>query len=131
MSASSGEKDSGDEYSMEEELAKLESMRNRLEGLFGQDDESKTVVTKENFDGKALRQAIVNRWGVQYDVQPTKFHNRVYVQIMWRYFEQQSFYMDEEEFSSHCEAVAILLNRWNAVEHFLDYIANIKKRRKF
>lgn len=49
---------------------------------------------------------------------------------MWRYFEQQSFYMDEDEFASHCEAVAILLNRWNVVDYFCDYIASIKKRRK-
>lgn len=38
--------------------------------------------------------------------------------------------MDEEEFSSHCEAVAILLNRWKSVDYFLDYITNVKKRRK-
>lgn len=50
-------------------------------------------------------------------------------QIMWRYFEQQSFYMEEDEFASHCEAVAQLLNQWNAVDYFCDYIASIKKRR--
>lgn len=49
---------------------------------------------------------------------------------MWRYFEQQSFYMDEEEFAGHCEAVAILLREWGAVDYFCDYIATIKKRRK-
>lgn len=49
---------------------------------------------------------------------------------MWRYFEQQSFYMDEDEFSSHCEAMSILLKRWDAVDYFLDYISNIKKKRK-
>lgn len=52
------------------------------------------------------------------------------VKIMWRYFEQQSFYMQEDEFASHCEAVALLLKEWNAVDYFCDYVASIKKRRK-
>lgn len=48
---------------------------------------------------------------------------------MWRYFEQQSFYMEEDEFASHCEAVAQLLQQWDAVDYFCDYISSIKKRR--
>lgn len=50
---------------------------------------------------------------------------------MWRYFEQQSFYMEEDEFACHCEAVAQLLTEWNAVDYFCDYIASIKKRRMY
>lgn len=38
--------------------------------------------------------------------------------------------MNEEEYASHCEAIAILLKRWDVVDYFLDYISNIKKRRK-
>lgn len=38
--------------------------------------------------------------------------------------------MGEDEFASHCEAVALLLKQWNAVDYFCDYIASIKKRRK-
>lgn len=51
--------------------------------------------------------------------------------IMWRYFEQQSFYMEEEEFANHCQAVAELLRGWKAVDYFCDYVSSCKKRRKF
>lgn len=124
---SGGDENAGDIPS--EEARRLEGMRARLEGLFGVDNGVAYSVDSDRFDGAALRQAISDRWGFQYDVQPQKRHGRVYVQIMWRYFEQQSFYMDEEEFANHCEAVAILLKRWNAVDYFLDYITTIKKRR--
>lgn len=70
-----------DDSSFEEEIARIEGMRSRLQGLFGQDDSEVEKISKENFDGTSLRKAIVNRWGVQYDIQPAKFHNRVYVQV--------------------------------------------------
>lgn len=103
-------------------------MRLRLEGLFGAAPEEVETSTDTEFDGRALRNTILERWGVQYDVQPQKRHGRVYVQIMWRYFEQQSFYMQEDEFASHCEAVALLLKEWNAVDYFCDYVSSVKKR---
>lgn len=118
----------------EEELRRLGAeremarMRARLAGLFG----SEMEITREAgdvFDGKALRELIKRKWGVQFDLQPMKIHGRVYLQIMWRYFEQQSFYLGEDEFGSHCEAVAILLNDWGAVDYFIDYVCAIKKRR--
>lgn len=127
-SESSSESQNSDDMSSEERR-QMEGVRARLEGLFGVDNNDLFYKRSDQFDGSALRKAILDRWGVQYDVQPQKRHGRVYIQIMWRYFGQQSFYMDEEEFASHCEAVAILLKRWNAVDYFLDYITTIKKRR--
>lgn len=110
---------------MEREMAR---MRARLAGLFGTESMAKTRDRTVTFDGAALRESIESKWGVQYDVQPQKRHGRVYLQIMWRYFEQQSFYLEEDDFAAHCEAVAQLLNRWNAVDYFLDWISNVKKR---
>eukprot|EP00177_Eucheuma_denticulatum_P002152 GFKZ01003843.1.p1 GENE.GFKZ01003843.1~~GFKZ01003843.1.p1 ORF type:complete len:205 (-),score=29.87 GFKZ01003843.1:697-1311(-) len=117
-----------EEIDREEQDRKLARMRLRLEGLFGTATEEVETSMDAEFDGQALRNTILERWGVQYDVQPQKRHGRVYVQIMWRYFEQQSFYMQEDEFASHCEAVALLLNEWNAVDYFCDYVTSIKKR---
>ncbi|PXF46256.1 hypothetical protein BWQ96_03912 [Gracilariopsis chorda] len=110
------------------ERSTVEQMRARLEGLFGASDDQSAITDLDNFDGDTLRSVVRQRWGVEYDVQPQKRGERVYVQIMWRYFEQQSFYMDEPEFASHCEAVAQLLRQWGAVEYFCDYIASTKKR---
>ncbi|CAN8068571.1 unnamed protein product [Agarophyton chilense] len=121
-----------DEFDAEEfkqkERQRVDQMRSRLEGLFGVDEEQPQSDVFETFDGEALRAVIRQRWGVEYDVQPQKRGGRVYVQIMWRYFEQQSFYMDEYDFACHCEAVAQLLRQWDAVDYFCDYIASTKKR---
>lgn len=56
-------------------------MRSRLEGLFGAQETETEAAAAEEFDGRALRNAILERWGVQYDVQPQKRHGRVYVQV--------------------------------------------------
>lgn len=63
-----------------EEQSKVQRMRSRLEGLFGSAREDIKVNT-EIFDGVALRDAIRERWGVEYDVQPQRRHGRVYVQV--------------------------------------------------
>lgn len=120
-----------------EELAKMENerdiarMRARLAGLFGIMSASLTRDRDAVFDGAQLREAIQNKWGVQFDIQPTKRDGRVYLQIMWRYFGQQSFYLGEDDFAAHCEAVAQLLNTWDRVDYFLDWVANVKKRRTY
>ncbi len=90
-------------------------MRERLMGLFGTESASLGRERGEAFDGEALREVIRSKWGRTFDVQPAKRSGRVYLQIMWRFFEQQSFYLDEDGFASHCEAVAQLLNEWDAV----------------
>lgn len=64
-----------------EDIARIEGMRSRLEGLFGQESLNSKQTTDEDFDGMALRRAIVERWGVQYDIQPQRRHGRVYVQV--------------------------------------------------
>ncbi|KAI0562692.1 hypothetical protein FGB62_55g038 [Gracilaria domingensis] len=123
----SDEKFDVEEFKRSEQL-RIDQMRSRLEGLFGADEQQLGWDGNQTFDGEALRAVVRQRWGVEYDVQPQKRGERVYVQIMWRYFEQQSFYMDEYDFACHCEAVAQLLRKWGAVDYFCDYIASTKKR---
>lgn len=65
----------------EEQEKAVERMRARLDGLFGVQDDDAAVAQTDEFDGKALRKTIRDRWGVQYDVQPQKRHGRVYVQV--------------------------------------------------
>lgn len=74
-------KPSPDETTREDQEKKVERMRSRLEGLFGVEDDTVKTSGKDGFDGVALRNAIRERWGVQYDVQPQKRHGRVYVQV--------------------------------------------------
>jgi Domain of unknown function (DUF3067) len=106
-------------------------MRSRLEGLFGgRRDDSSRGNDGRPFDGAQLRRLIKDRFTVEYDVQPVVRHGRVYLHIMWRYYEQLSFYMDEEQWTEHMEAVADLLKKWGAVDYFRKYIQTVKKRRK-
>lgn len=72
---------SPEEMAREDQDRKAEMMRSRLEGLFGADDDNVKTESSDEFDGAALRKAVRERWGVQYDVQPQKRHGRVYVQV--------------------------------------------------
>lgn len=73
-----------DDVSRQEQAKSVERMRSRLEGLFGSEEEKNETQVSEQFNGIALRTAIRERWGVQYDVQPQKRHGRVYVQVSCR-----------------------------------------------
>lgn len=70
-----------DETAREEQEKKVQKMRSRLEGLFGVAEDTVKTESTDEFDGAALRNAVRERWGVQYDVQPQKRHGRVYVQV--------------------------------------------------
>lgn len=113
----------------EQEIAR---MRARLTGLFGTTATGlSSRLEGDELDGEALREIVRNKWGVEFDLQPVKRHDKVYLQIMWRYYGQQSFYLEENDWKAHMQAVAQLLNDWKAVNFFVDYVANIKKRRTF
>lgn len=107
-----------------------DAMRSRLEGLIGHSQGGSESHREKDFNGKALRRVMKERFTVEYDIQPTVRGKFVYLHIMWRYFEQLSFYMDEQQWDEHMEAVADLLKKWGAVDYFCDYINKVKKRRK-
>jgi len=52
-----------------------------------------------------------HRWGVTYDMQLLIRRNRIYLQLMWAYLEQQSFPMDEEAYRLHLNEVIEIINR--------------------
>eukprot|EP00178_Gracilaria_changii_P017820 TRINITY_DN507_c0_g1_i3.p1 TRINITY_DN507_c0_g1~~TRINITY_DN507_c0_g1_i3.p1 ORF type:complete len:152 (+),score=21.42 TRINITY_DN507_c0_g1_i3:191-646(+) len=83
-----------EEFKRREKL-RVDQMRTRLEGLFGTDEQQVESIDAQNFDGAALRAVVRQRWGVEYDIQPQKRGERVYVQVRkWRFFcKQQSPYL--------------------------------------
>lgn len=105
----------------------LDAMRARLEGLFGSVEETE-VATTGDFNGVVLRKIMKDRFTVEYDMHPVVRNDRVFIHILWRYYEQVSFPLEEEEWAEHCEAVANLLKKWNAVDWFCDYVTTCKKR---
>ena len=86
------------------------------------------------FGGRELLELIIRKWGVAYDIQIRKNtpfgegSGNVYLNIMWRYFGQKSFPMDEREYLEHLEAIARYITAMGRVEHFKDKVAESRKR---
>ncbi|NMF56967.1 DUF3067 family protein [Pseudanabaena yagii] len=78
--------------------------------------------------GIQLRQAIANKWNFSYDVQLRKTQGKIFLQVMWRYQEQQSFSMSEVEFLQHLDTIASYLSDWGVVDQVQTFIANTKER---
>ncbi len=78
--------------------------------------------------GSELRQAIVNKWDFSYDVQLRKTQGKIFLQVMWRYQEQQSFSMSESDFIQHLDAIASYLSDWSVVEQVQKFIETTKER---
>ncbi len=56
--------------------------------------------------GAELRELIFRKWGRSYDVRLQRRGNRVYLHVMWKYLEQQSFPLSSEEYQQQLDAVA-------------------------
>lgn len=78
--------------------------------------------------GQELRQAIANKWDFSYDVQLRKTQGKIFLQVMWRYQEQQSFGMTEAEFLQHLNEIAAYLSDWGVVEQVQQFILITKER---
>lgn len=74
--------------------------------------------------GKQLLEMIIRKWGVAYDIQlrkNTPFGDssaNIYINIMWRYFGQKSFPMNEREYMEHLEAIGRYITAIDKVDEF-------------
>ena len=50
------------------------------------------------------------RWQASYDLQVVQRKERVYLQVMWAYLEQQSFPLGPEAYRAKLEELVVLLN---------------------
>ena len=78
--------------------------------------------------GKDLHQLIVNKWGYSFDVQLRRIKDRVFVQIMWRYIEQASFPLSEQEYVENLEAIAQYLQAWGGSEQVEQFVSLTKEK---
>ncbi|KAF3450125.1 hypothetical protein FNV43_RR06205 [Rhamnella rubrinervis] len=101
-----------------------ERLRENLERIVGRDDSS--------FSGIDLATLIRNRYGRSYDVQLIKKEfmgrNLLALNVMWKYREQKSFPLSEEEYLLRLDDVANTLKCWGAVSHIRNSLANVKER---
>ncbi|KAK9115615.1 hypothetical protein Sjap_014562 [Stephania japonica] len=95
-----------------------------LEKVIGTDDST--------FSGIDLAMLIRNKYGRSYDVQLIKKEfmgrNLLAMNVMWKYREQKSFPLTEEEYLLRLDDVANTLKCWGAVSHIRNSLAKLKER---
>ncbi|MEO1184554.1 MAG: DUF3067 family protein, partial [Cyanobacteria bacterium J06636_27] len=66
--------------------------------------------------GQELRQILIDKWGRSYDVQLRRAQGKLFLQVMWKYLEQASFPLSENEYLEHLDTVANYLNGMGGTE---------------
>ncbi|XP_041010332.1 uncharacterized protein LOC121254388 isoform X1 [Juglans microcarpa x Juglans regia] len=101
-----------------------EILRENLERIVGTDDST--------FSGIDLANLIRDKYGRSYDVQLIKKEfmgrNLLALNVMWKYMEQRSFPLTEEEYLLRLDDVANTLKCWGAVSHIRNSLAKLKER---
>lgn len=78
--------------------------------------------------GEELHQILLSKWGCSYDIQLRRIKDRIFVQVMWKYLEQASFPLSEQEYLEHLEAIAHYLNAWGGVQQVQSFIEKTRDR---
>ncbi|PSC69784.1 DUF3067 domain-containing [Micractinium conductrix] len=89
---------------------------------------NKLLMPAAPITGAELRELVLEKWGVSYDVRLQKRGRRVYVHVMWKFLEQKSFPLTEEEYLLQLQAVADYLNLWECQERVRTGIRSANKR---
>ena len=69
-----------------------------------------------------------NRWGRKYDFRIFTRRNYLYFQMMWKYLEQESFPMSEEEYKRSLADQIEILNRCGYSEDVRKWIKTVNSR---
>ncbi|KAD4982881.1 hypothetical protein E3N88_19552 [Mikania micrantha] len=108
----------------ETESVNNELIRENLERIIGADDSA--------FSGIDLATLIRKKYGRSYDVQLIKKEfmgkNLLAMNVMWKYMEQRSFPLTEEEYLLRLDDVANTLKCWGAVSHIRNSLEKLKER---
>lgn len=78
--------------------------------------------------GQELHELIASKWGYSFDVQFRRLQDQVFLQVMWRYLEQVSFPLTEEEYLAHLNEVATHLVGWGQADHVRQVIRDTRDR---
>ncbi len=78
--------------------------------------------------GKDLRQLLMDKWGFSYDVQIRRAQGKLFIQVMWKYLEQVSFPLSEDEYLEHLDQVATYLAAWGAIAQVESYIHKTREK---
>lgn len=89
---------------------------------------NKLLAGPKEMSGEELRQLVMDKWGVSYDVRLQRRGSRMYLHVMWRFLEQQSFPLTPEEYELQLDAVASYLNLWQVQDTVRVGIKTANKR---
>lgn len=78
--------------------------------------------------GADLRQLVFAKWGYSFDVQLRKQPQKIYLQVMWKYLEQVSFPLSEEEYLAHLDTIAAYLNAMGSAQQVVEFIDETKEK---
>lgn len=78
--------------------------------------------------GEKLRQLLLSKWGRSYDVQLRRTQGKIFVQIMWKYLEQASFPLSEEEYLQHLDNIANYLDSLGVTGQVSLYIEQTREK---
>ena len=75
-----------------------------------------------------VMECLRRRWGVTYDLRLLIKRDRIYLQMMWGFMEQQSFPMDEETFRDHLNRTLEIINRGGQSGFVRNWLENVQAK---
>lgn len=84
----------------------LEARRQQLEA----------AAESSSMTGQELRDLVLDKWGRSYDVRLQRRGSKMYVHVMWKFLEQASFPLTEEEYLEALDAVATYVSAWGVAD---------------
>ena len=77
---------------------------------------------------EAFQSLLIQKWGYSFDVQIRKTQTKAFFQVMWRYLEQASFPMDEDEYLAHLKEIVLYLEAMGCLTQVQTAIQETKER---
>ena len=68
------------------------------------------------------------RWGVTYDLKLLIKRDRLYLQMMWGFLEQQSFPLDEETYRENLNRTLEIINRAGQSDFVRSWLKNVEAK---
>ena len=68
------------------------------------------------------------RWGVTYDLKLLIKRDRIYLQMMWGFLEQQSFPLDEETYRENLNRTLEIINRAGQSDFVRSWLENVQAK---
>ncbi|MGD1853494.1 MAG: DUF3067 family protein [Leptolyngbyaceae cyanobacterium] len=77
---------------------------------------------------EAFQDLLIDKWGYSFDVQIRKTPTKVFFQVMWRYLEQASFPMEEDEYLAHLKDIVMYLEAMGCLTQIQKAIEQTNER---